>query len=380
MIRMKNSFLLLLVGCVACLQAAGDDEFDNNLEQPALQNIRQLTEPAMGFEKAGEAYFSPDGQSIIFQAVPTGKMHYQIYSMNIATGAPFLVSTGNGACTCANFSPDGTRIIFASSHSDPYIDNETARQVPGYQRTGGNYAWDFTPYMNIYQANLDGSDLVALTSGPAYQAECAYSFDGTHIVFASNVDGSMNIYTMLADGSEVTQITNNQNCYNGGCFFSPDGSQIVFRSDRDIPHMLQIYVIDIDGNNERQLTSNNAVNWAPYWHPNGKVIAFTTSLHGHEHYEIYLLDTVSGLMQRLTYNASFDGLPVFSPDGSKLLWTSKRGPDQTSQIFIADFTMPDIFLAPSEPTPSAAPSAQANNAKTSGSALAANTAILQEFQ
>lgn len=339
---MKNSYFLLLAGCIASLQIAAG-EFDNALEQPALQNIKQLTSPSMGFDKSGEAYFSPDGQSIIFQAVPSGQMHYQIYSMNIAAGIPMRVSTGVGACTCAYFSPDGEKIIFASSHSDPYVGNEGARQAPGYQREGGDYAWDFTPYMNIYQANLDGTDLVPLTSGPSYHAECAYSSDGNHIVFASNEDGSMNIYLMCSDGSEVRQITYNQNCYNGGCFFSPDGSQIVFRSDRDMPHMLQIYVIDSDGNNERQLTSNNAVNWAPYWHPNGKVIAFTTSLHGHEHYEIYLLDAASGFMQRLTHNSTFDGLPVFSPDGSKLLWTSKRGPDQTSQIFIADFTMPETF-------------------------------------
>ena len=65
----------------------------------------------MGFEKAGEGYFSPDGNTIIFQAVPTGQKNYQIYTMDLNTMVPHMVSTGKGACTCANFHPDNQKII-----------------------------------------------------------------------------------------------------------------------------------------------------------------------------------------------------------------------------------------------------------------------------
>lgn len=320
---------------------ASKEIFDASMEANNLKNIRQLTFPSMGFEKAGEAYFSPDDQMIAFQAVPTGQEHYQIYVMNIEEGIPRMVSTGLGACTCAYFRPDGKKMIFASSHSDPSL-NDPAYDptVPGYQRQGGQYAWDFTPYMNIYEANLDGSDLTPLTTGPAYHAECAYSSDGSHIVYASNSGGSMNLYTMKADGSDVRQVTHGATSYYGGPFFSPDGTQIIFRTDYDKPHYLQIALINVDGSGERQLTHNDAVNWAPYWHPNGKVVAFSTSLHGHAHYEIYGVNIETGAHHRLTHNASFDGLSTFSNDGKKMLWTSKRGPDNTSQIFIADFIMP----------------------------------------
>lgn len=293
----------------------------------------------MGFEKAGEAYFSPDRQTIVFQAVPFGQKHYQIYAMHLEEGKPFMVSTGKGACTCAYFRPDGQKIIFASSHEDPNLGQEDF--LPGQKTTQtGNYKWDLTPYMNIYEANPDGSSLVALTTGPAYHAECAYSPDGSRIVYASNQDGGMNIYTMKADGTDTQQVTDQKDCYNGGPFFSPDGELIIFRADRDRPDYLQIYVIRIDGTDERQLTFNGAVNWAPYWHPNGKVIAYTTSLHGHRHYEVYLLNIENGMQSRLTHSSSFDGLPVFSLDGTKFMWTSKRGIDNTSQIFIADFSLP----------------------------------------
>lgn len=345
MIRIKKCYVIFLL----CLFIANsrsllgqtEEAFDESLESPALQNIKQLTFPSMGFEKAGEAYFSADGNNILFQAVPTGQKQYQIYGMNINEGIPRMVSTGNGACTCAYFRPDGKKIIFASSHEDPLLnDPNYDPSAPGYKREGGQYAWDFTPYMNIYEANPDGSGMIPLTTGPAYSAECAYSPDGTRIVFASNRDGSMNIYTMKSDGTDVQQVTYTAGCYNGGSFFSPDGTQILFRADREKANYLQIYVINADGTDEQQLTDNEEVNWAPYWHPNGEVIAYTTSIHGHRNYEIYLMNRFTCSQFRLTYFPSFDGLPVFSNDGNKIMWTSKRGPDRTCQIFLADFKMP----------------------------------------
>jgi TolB protein len=302
-------------------------------EEIYLDNIRQLTFPSMGFEKAGEAYFSPDAKKIIFQAVPTGQHHYQIFTMDLEENIPRLVSTGKGACTCAYFKPDGSKIIFASSHNVP--ENYSTSKCPR-----GKYKWDLTPYMNIYEANVDGSNMVALTSGSAYHAECAYSADGTRIVYASNEDGHMNLYVMNSDGTGVEQITHTRDFYNGGPFFSPNGKQIIYRADPSVPEYLQIYLLSTDGSNLQQLTDNGAVNWAPYWHPEGKVIAFTTSLLGHHLYQVFLLNVETGVQERLTQGQNFDGLPVFSNDGKKLLWTSKRGPDNTCQIFIADFKMP----------------------------------------
>jgi TolB protein len=313
-------------------------------EAELLTNIRQLTSSCQGLEKAGEAYFSPDGKTAIFQAVPTGKEQYQIYTIPTSGGTPTMVSTGEGACTCGYFRPDGKKIIFSSSHKDPRIEDPSIEiPIPGYKREGSRYSWDFNPYMDIYEADLDGSNMKPLTTEMGYDAEGAYSRDGKLIAFSSNRDGGMNLYTMKPDGSDVRQLTHDKNCYNGGPFVSPDGKHIIFRADRQKRDYLQIYLIDIDGSNEVQLTDNGEVNWAPYWYPDGKIIAFTTSLQGHSNYEIYLMDIETRKIRRVTHTPKFDGLPVFSNDGKMLMWTSQRSADGSSQIYVADFKLPHDF-------------------------------------
>ncbi|MFM9118575.1 MAG: TolB family protein, partial [Planctomycetota bacterium] len=75
----------------------------SELEAKYLKNVRQVTR---GMEKAGEGYFSPDGKSIIYQAVPPGYPFYQIYTQPLPSGEPQRISTGRGRTTCSFFSPD----------------------------------------------------------------------------------------------------------------------------------------------------------------------------------------------------------------------------------------------------------------------------------
>ena len=125
----------------------------------------------MGFVNAGEAYFAHDGKTIIFQATPTGKTDYQIYTLNLRTRRLKIVSTGRGACTCAFFRPDGKKIIFASSHLGPGYGELN------HDDTSDNYQWHFNEHMDIFGADLDGSNLRRLTDAPGYDAEAAYSPD-----------------------------------------------------------------------------------------------------------------------------------------------------------------------------------------------------------
>lgn len=332
------------------LLCGADTDSWQTSEQAFLKNITQLTSE---FVRAGEGYFSPDAKSIIFQAEDkeSGNPFYQIYTMDLANKKSVRVSPGIGKTTCSYFSPDGKKILFASSHLDPkskeYYGEEyklrDEEKKAGKRRT---YKWDFDPAMEIFEANPDGSGMKRLTDSPGYDAEASYSPDGKSIVFCSNRSGAENLelYIMDSDGKNVRQLTNAPGCYNGGPFFSPDGKRIIFRTDRKKKDTLQIHVIDVDGKNDRTLAENLAwVQWCPFWYTDSKHILFAAADHStmmRPNYDLYWMNVDSGKQQRITFAPGADILPVFTKDGKKMMWTSTRDGRSPAQLYIADFTPP----------------------------------------
>ncbi len=353
----------LWVGLLAA--AAGEAAWgQESIEARFLSNLRQVTE---GYERAGEGYFSPDGNTICYQAIRAEYPFYQIYTQPLAGGAPRLISTGRGRTTCSYFSPDGQKILFASSHLDPNLDavEAEARAQQELDRKSGvrkHYSWDFDPYMDIYVCDLEGRDRTRLTSEYGYDAEGAYSRDGRLIAYchveeppADAPPGTVrnaDIWVMNADGSGKRRITSAPG-YDGGPFISPDSQWIVFRTDRKKPDYLQIHVIGIDGQNEVEVTDQPGhINWAPYWHPTRPLLIWTGADHSdpqvRPNYDLFVMPYsvvggkfVPGEVTRITDSPAADVLPVFSPDGNRLMWTSTRTADRSSQLFIADFHWPD---------------------------------------
>lgn len=319
-------------------------------EAKYLANIRQVT---TGFVRAGEGYFAPDGKRIIYQAEEkdTGNPFYQIFVQDLGTGKFTRVSPGKGRTTCAYFHPTKDRIIFASSHEDPdakkHQDAEfRQREEDAKAGKRRRYSWDFDPYMKIYEANPDGTDLKCLTpDAKAYTAEGSFNADGSKIVYSSGNAGDVQIYIMDADGKNPKQLTTAKNCYNGGPFVSPDGTKVIFRSDRKEKDRLQLYVVNADGTGEKALTDNDKwVYWAPYWYKDGKHIVYTAADHSDEtkrpNYDLYWMNLETGKTTRLTTAPGQDVLPVFSPDYKKLMWTSSRDGRSPTQLYLADFTPP----------------------------------------
>jgi TolB protein len=349
----------LFVSLLAAGHVRADDakpsEAAPSVESQFLSNIRQLTSER-DFVKAGEGYFSPDGDKIVYQAVTRDYPFYQIYTQPLAGGVPRLVSTGRGRTTCAYFSPDGQKILFASSHLDPNMsatEEGERKQQAEEQQSGARrrYSWDFDPHTEMFEVDAAGGELRRLTNAEGYDAEGAYSADGQWIAFCSDRDGDPDLYVMRSDGSEVRQLVNAPG-YDGGPFISPDGKWVIFRSDRKQEHFLQIYAIGIDGKNEVALTNNVGVNWAPYWHPTKPYVIWTGADHSdpnkRPNYDLWLMKyevkdgkIVGGPIERITDNPAADVLPVFSPDGSKLMWTSGRATDGSSQLWIADLKLPE---------------------------------------
>ena len=311
-----------------------------------LTNLRQLT---FGGENA-EAYFAFDGSKLIFQSTREGVPCDQIFTMGVDGSDLQRVSTGDGRTTCGYFYPEGESIIYASTHLG-------AAECPPPPSFEMGYVWAVYDTYDIFSAALDGTGLTRLTETEGYDAEATIGPDG-RVVFTSVRDGDMEIYSMSGDGSDVRRLTNRQGP-DGGPFFSPDGSKIIFRG-REIPDgpvyddykrlldqglwrptELEIFVMDADGSNLRQVTNLGGASFAPFWHPNGERIIFSSNWHnpsGHN-FDLFLINLDGSGLERITFNDTFDGFPMFAPDGRTLVFASNRdaAAEGDTNVFLADW-------------------------------------------
>lgn len=138
----------------------------------------------------------------------------------------------------------------------------------------------------------------------------------TVIAFATNRDGNYEIYCMNEDGTDQKNLTCNPGNDRDPAF-SFDGRKIAFTSDRDGNY--EIYIMDADGSNQKRLTFNPGSDRYPAWSPDGKKIVFTTDRDTND--EIYVID-MRKTLKRLTRNLSFDARPTWSPDGKKIVYDS----------------------------------------------------------
>tara|TARA_B100001123_G_scaffold106763_1_gene124163 strand:+ start:487 stop:1455 length:969 start_codon:yes stop_codon:yes gene_type:complete len=312
-----------------------------------LSNMRQLTS---GGENA-EAYWAFDGSQLIYQARKPGAGCDQIYVLDPESGDTRMVSTGEGRTTCSYFYPSGNEILYSSTHHH----NAACPPNPDFSM---GYVWPVYETYDVFASNLDGSGLRQLTTEEGYDAEATFSPAGDRIVFTSARDGDLELYSMAPDGSDVIRLTDRPG-YDGGAFYSPDGSKIIWRAHypgegpeledyRRLlsqgllrPGELEIYIMDADGSNQRQLTQLGGANFAPYWHPSGEKIVFSSNHHDPDgrDFEIYMINLDGSGLTRITYSEGFDGFPVFSPDGQHLVFGSNRNNGGTSDtnVFIAEW-------------------------------------------
>jgi TolB protein len=321
-------------------------EGPDSAREQHLSNIKALTD---GGENA-EAYFSLDGNDLIFQSTRDGGACDQIYAMNTDGSGLRRISNGEGRTTCSFFYPDKRHVLYASTH----LGGRACPQKPDFSR---GYVWPVYDTYDIFRANPDGSGLTRLTTTSGYDAEATISRDG-RIVFTSVRDGDMEIYSMNGDGGDVRRLTHRPGP-DGGPFFSPDGRQIVFRGRalspgpelndymallRDglwRPTSLEIFVMNADGSGLRQVTQLGGANFAPYFTPDGTRIIFASNHHNPRgrDFELYLVNTDGSGLERVTFNPTFDGFPMFSPDGKHLVFASNRHAkvEGSTNVFIADW-------------------------------------------
>jgi Tol biopolymer transport system component len=192
-----------------------------------------------------------------------------------------------------------------------------AKIVFGSSRLSGNH--------DIYVMDVDGNNQTRLTTNAAYDDQPKWSPDGTRILFMSDRDGNFEIYLMNANGSSQTRLTNNP-AADGFPAWSPDGTKIAFvNGDLRNPSTFEIYVMNADGSNRTRLTNDSLIDGVPAWSPDGTKIVFmsgATSVFNPNTFEIFVMNADGNSRTQLTNNGVVDGQPSYSPDGTKILFAS----------------------------------------------------------
>jgi Tol biopolymer transport system component len=251
--------------------------------QPDETGLKNLTPTAFSDSQAA---WSPDGTKIAFAH------SLQIFVMN-ADGTGLTDITPNPPTPIAQsepaWSPDATKIAFTGS-------------ALGVIHTGGD----------IYVKNADGAGQHNLTANPANDNAPTWSPDGTKIAFESNRSGNTDIWVMnAADGSGLTNLTSHP-ASDTTPDWSPDGTKIAFVSNRpafgETTRQQDVYVMDAGGGSLANLTrSVGEFDGEPTWSPDGSQLAFRSNRDGD--HEIYVMNADGSGQRRLIHELVADGAP-----------------------------------------------------------------------
>ncbi|MCX6555953.1 MAG: hypothetical protein NTW95_00740 [Candidatus Aminicenantes bacterium] len=262
-----------------------------------------------------------------FQPGTAGEIH-KIYTINSD-------GTGNKQAVFANiglnhldWSPDGTRFALVG-----YMDNT-------------NLTW------SIHTVNVDGTNLTRLTAvGNVQDSEPSWSPNGLHIAFTRMFPQQNNrneLWLMNADGSNQRTI----GVQGFAAKWSPDSARFIYTSNRSGNQ--EIYTCNIDGSNELQLTHTSVDEWMPTWSPDGSQIAFSLSTGVWEAgsrttYEIFVMNNDGTNVRQLTNNNFFDYYPRWSANGTRITFESDRAAAEHWEVYVMNTDGTDVRRVTNSP-------------------------------
>jgi len=228
---------------------------------------------------------------------------------------------------------DGTNILRLTS-------GETSYEPCGWSPDGNKIlftGWGNTEtYVGIM--NADGTGLTDLTNDPDHSYACgSWSADGSQIVYSAYLNENNDIYAMSADGSWKKQLTNDPGS-DSDPVWSPIGSLIAFVSDRGNTGNDSLYIMKDDGSELSRLTNDGGRDYSPAWSPDGTKIAY--SMANGTNTDIWVIDVNTLAKVNLTNGLGDNSNPTWSPDGRQILFQTNRDGNWEIYIMYADGSIP----------------------------------------
>ena len=279
----------------------------------------------------GQPAYSPDGARIAFKTAQFGSNQLAVFGADGAN-EQLLTRTFRFSEGQPGWSPDGTKLIYRRTAENPLVQDGDI--------------W----LLDIAGSAVDPVNPVtqAVLKRPGDERYPTYSPDGTKIAFRAGADliegnGDEEIYVMNADGTGVVQLTSNGD-FDSAPSWSPDGTQIAFErapaatldpASGVEPEEKDIYVMNADGSDVRQLTNTPGKEEGPVWSPDGTKIAFSSDRDGQQ--EIYIMNADGTGQRRLTDNPARDESPdwqalPFDTTGHKACGDVSLAPGGASSI------------------------------------------------
>jgi TolB protein len=210
--------------------------------------------------------WSYDREKILYTSYRKGNP--DLYMFHLYTGKTELISTGQ-ANYSADWSREGDKIVYTSTRS-------------------GN--------AEIYIKDMKTHKEKRLTFNRVIDTSPSWSPNGREIAFVSARSGTAQVYIMDAEGSNIRRITN-EGTRHDAPEWSPDGTQLAYTLI--MGNGIDIYIYNLKNNTIIKLTENSRMNETPCWSPDGRHIIFASNRSGT--YQIYSIDYDGSNLKQLTF-------------------------------------------------------------------------------
>jgi Tol biopolymer transport system component len=305
---------------------------------------RRLTHSPPGFTD-GRFDISPDGKRVAFIRRDDAGVG-SIYVVGMDGGEPRKLIHARAALQDVGWMPDGRELIYASPEGGiarlwrvPADLSREALPLPGIPMPAGEFsiAHPGPPQavrlafvtkrnkLSIRRIDLQSAVKGAFSTGAPFSETTrnewpgAFSPDGTRVVFFSDrAAPGPELWIAGSDGKAARQLTYLRGTGDGACAWSPDGKRIVIRAIVD--NNSDLYVVPVDGSSPTRLTSSPAVEGFPEWSRDGHWIYYTVTA-GAALPDIWRIPAEGGAAQQVTPNGGFE--PKVAPDGQHLYYLDR---------------------------------------------------------